>query len=82
MAIIERLTEFKGMLCSQKLVFYTDHQNLIRDALGLNSGRVYGDFFLKNMAQKSSILRVFTTQLQTHFHALIMALRQIIKRTG
>ena len=29
------------MLWGQKLVVYTDHQNLIRDALGLNSDRVY-----------------------------------------
>ncbi len=34
LAIIETLKEFKGMLWGQKLVVYTDHQNLIRDALG------------------------------------------------
>ncbi len=41
LAIIETLKEFKGMLWVQKLAVYTDHQNLIRDALGLNSDRVY-----------------------------------------
>ena len=29
------------MLWGQKLVVYTDHQNLMRDALGLTSDRVY-----------------------------------------
>jgi hypothetical protein len=29
------------MLWGQKIKVYTDHQNLMRDALGLNSDRVY-----------------------------------------
>ena len=29
------------MLWGQKLIVYTDHQNLMRDALGLTSDRVY-----------------------------------------
>ena len=37
LAIVETLKEFKGMLWGQKLVVYTDHQNLMRDALGLTS---------------------------------------------
>ena len=41
LAIIEALKKFKGMLQGHKLVFYTDHQNLIRDVFGLNSDRVY-----------------------------------------
>ncbi len=41
LAIVEILKEFKGMLWGQKLVVYTDHQNLMRDALGLTSDRVY-----------------------------------------
>ena len=41
LAIVETLKEFKGMLWGQKLVVYTDHQNLMRDALGLTSDRVY-----------------------------------------
>ncbi len=41
LAIVETLKEFKGMLWGQQLVVYTDHQNLIRDALGLTSDRVY-----------------------------------------
>jgi hypothetical protein len=41
LAIVETLKEFKGMLWGQKLVVYTDHQNLMRDALGPTSDRVY-----------------------------------------
>ena len=41
LAIVETLKEFKGMLWGQKLVVFTDHQNLMRDALGLTSDRVY-----------------------------------------
>jgi hypothetical protein len=41
LAIVETLKEFKGMLWGQKLVVYTDHQNLMRDALRLTSDRVY-----------------------------------------
>ena len=38
---METLKEFKGMLWGQKIRVYTDHQNLVRDALGLTSDRVY-----------------------------------------
>jgi len=41
LAIVETLKEFKGMLWGQKLIVYTDHKNLTRDALGLTSDRVY-----------------------------------------
>ncbi len=41
LAIVETLKEFKGMLWGQKLKVYTDHKNLIQDALGLTSDRVY-----------------------------------------
>ena len=41
LAIVETLKEFKGMLWGQQLIVYTDHQNLMRDALGLTSDRVY-----------------------------------------
>eukprot|EP00804_Cyclotella_cryptica_P027540 CCRYP_007486-RA/>CCRYP_007486-RA protein AED:0.48 eAED:0.05 QI:0/0/0/1/1/1/2/0/240 len=34
LAIVETLKEFKGMLWGQRLKIYTDHKNLIQDALG------------------------------------------------
>ncbi len=41
LAIVETLKEFKGMLCGQQLVVYTDHKNLMQDTLGLTFDRVY-----------------------------------------
>ena len=41
LAIVETLKEFKGMLWGQLIKIYTDHKNLIADALGLTSDRVY-----------------------------------------
>ena len=41
LAIVETLKEFKGMLWRQALTAYRDHKNLMQDALGLTSDRVY-----------------------------------------
>jgi hypothetical protein len=41
LAIVETLKEFKGMLWGQNIIVYTDHANLMRDALGLTLDQVY-----------------------------------------
>jgi len=41
LAIVETLKEFKEMLWGQPVKVYTDHKNLMRDAQGLTSDRVY-----------------------------------------
>ena len=41
LAIVETLKELKGMLWGQKLVVFTDHKNLIQDALRLTSDHVH-----------------------------------------
>jgi len=41
LATVETLKEFEGMLWGQRTKVYTDHKNVIQDALGLTSDRVY-----------------------------------------
>ncbi len=41
LSIVETLKEFKGMLWGQQIKVYTDHKNLMQNALGITSDRVY-----------------------------------------
>eukprot|EP00804_Cyclotella_cryptica_P020338 CCRYP_014059-RA/>CCRYP_014059-RA protein AED:0.41 eAED:0.41 QI:0/0/0/1/0/0/3/0/264 len=41
LATVETLEEVKGILWGQQIKVFTDHKNLIQDALGLTSDRVY-----------------------------------------
>ncbi len=41
LSIVETLKEFKGMLWGKNIKVFTDHTNLMRDALRLTSDRVY-----------------------------------------
>ncbi len=41
LAIVKNLKKFKGMPLGQQIKVFTDHANLMRDALGLTSDRVY-----------------------------------------
>jgi hypothetical protein len=41
LAIVKTLKEFKGMLWGQSIKVYTDHANLIRDALDMTLDHVY-----------------------------------------
>ena len=41
LAIVQTLKEFKGILWGQQLTVYTDHKNLMQDALDLTSDWEY-----------------------------------------
>eukprot|EP00804_Cyclotella_cryptica_P031091 CCRYP_015989-RA/>CCRYP_015989-RA protein AED:0.48 eAED:0.47 QI:0/0/0/1/0/0/2/0/133 len=65
LAIVETLKEFKGMLWGQRLKVYTDHKNLIQDALGLTSDRVYRWRLLLESLAKLFTLKAYITLLPT-----------------
>ena len=66
LAIVKTLKEFKGMLWGHRLKVYTDHKNLIQDALGLTSDRVYRwRLLLEEFGPKFLYIKAYITLLPT-----------------
>ena len=84
LVIVETLKEFKGMLWGQRLKIYTDHKNLIQDALGLTSDRVYRwRLLLKEYGPEILFtLKAHTTLLPTPSLDWNVDQSQMSKRTG
>ncbi len=58
------LKEFKGMMWGQNLKVYTDHKNLIQDALGITSDHVYQwRLLLEEFGPEKCISKAYTIQL-------------------
>jgi len=73
LAIVETLKEFKGMLWGQPIKVYTDHKNLMRDALGLTSDQVYPwRLLLEEYGPELSTSKAYTITLQMQSHGLSM----------
>eukprot|EP00804_Cyclotella_cryptica_P006302 CCRYP_010141-RA/>CCRYP_010141-RA protein AED:0.41 eAED:0.30 QI:0/-1/0/1/-1/0/1/0/449 len=80
LAIVETLKEFKGMLWGQPIVVYTDHKNLMQDALGLTCDRVYcWHLLLEKMVLKSCTSKESTTQLRMRFNSLTLVQQRTLK---
>jgi putative transposase len=83
LAIVEALKEYRGMLWGQKIKVYIDHQNLMRDALGLNSDRVYHwRLLLEKYSPEIIYIKGIHNKLRMRYRALTLALSQTIRRTG
>ena len=71
LAIVETLKEFKGMLWGQTITVYTDHKNLMQDALGLTSDQVYcWRLLLEEYGPTIVYIKESTTLLRMQFHEL------------
>jgi hypothetical protein len=84
LAIVETLKEFKGMLWGQQIMVYTDHKNLMQDALGLTSNRVYcWRLLLEESGPTIMYIKgASTIQLRTPFHDWTMDLSQMTSLHG
>jgi hypothetical protein len=67
LAIVKTLKDFKGMLWGQQIKVFTDHANLMRDALGLTTKCTNGGYCWKSTGPRLSILKAYTTPWQTQF---------------
>jgi hypothetical protein len=78
LAIVETLKEFNGMLWGQNLKVFTDHTNLMRDALGLTLDRVYQwRLLLEEYGPKIAYIKEYTTPLQMQSCRLTMTAASI-----
>jgi hypothetical protein len=72
-AIVKTLKEFKGMLWGQSIKVFTDHANLIKDALAMTLDWGY---CWKSTGPRLSTLKAYTTPLQMPSHGLSMTQHQ------
>ncbi len=78
LAIVETLKEFKGTLWGQRLKVFTDHKNLIQDALGLTSDLVYQwRLLLEEFGPKIVHIKAYTIQLPMPSLDLTLALSKM-----
>eukprot|EP00804_Cyclotella_cryptica_P026364 CCRYP_007678-RA/>CCRYP_007678-RA protein AED:0.40 eAED:0.40 QI:0/0/0/1/0/0/2/0/256 len=83
LAILETLKEFKGMLWGQQITVYTDHKNLMQDALGLTSDRVCRwRLLLEEYGPIVVYIKGITIQLRTPSHDWTMDLLQMTGQPG
>jgi hypothetical protein len=62
LAIVETLKEFKGMLWGKNIKEFTDHTNLMKDALGLTLDQVYQwRLLLEEYGPKIVYIKAYTT---------------------
>ena len=81
-AIVETLKKFKGMLWGQRIMVYTDHKNLIQEALGLTYDRVYQwRLLLEEYGPNIVHIKAFISLLPMQSHDWTMALSPMTKTT-
>ena len=69
LAIVETLKDFKGMLWGQQILVCTDHKNIMQDALGLTSDRVYRwRLIIEECCPEIIYIRGKIIPLQTLYH--------------
>ncbi len=83
LAIVEARREYRGMLWGQKIKVDTDHQNLMRDALGLKSDRVYHwRLLLEEYGPQIVYIKGIHNTVADALSRLTVALSQTIRRIG